>query len=936
MDVFEKSLSLQRISTRTLKATKVQVVCLLLLSLCACSSSPHLLGISTEENPAEEPVSTPPLPTTPPRETDDPKAATLYWTDATGLWSKTGEGAAQRVRTVKTRWQSSLSGDPVNKKLYWYDDVFKSIQRSNYDGSELEDVLSVDAVKYLNIDPIKQHLYWAGVYENVVYRWKGEAEEIETLFTTSSRIESFIVDPYSQRLFWIEASESSVPAARDVKMASLDGVDPRIVATRENEANHLSLSHDGDGVFWAEEPGTLLGMQDFSEGAEVEQLFTFEEPIEDLVFFETRNAGKDVFWASSKERGVLQLSEDAAGGFSLLELNRVSFSDDVYYDPQSNLLAWSERAKSQLGIVTMHPGEDDVQRVVSPPSIDYAYLAWNDDQLLVADERNSQILTLGDQPITDKALLRQRVLDPEYIALDSQAGRIYWSGDRAFQSASLDGRDLRDLSVRSESPQFFTPLNVSTLTKVSEISSSGAMFRLDQTEHALYWKPRGIPYWKPHINFFRASASGEGVLGEDIQGHSPLDGNRVLDHFDADFEARIVYEVIKSSVTNLYALAAFNLETGLRQMMIENSENDFHRFHIDTQSKKIYWGHEDITYPGEDASYYRLMRSDLDGENIETLLERESTSNPAHGAVESIVSIVTHHASQKMYWCTTDRNGIMRANMDGSEVEVFIAGEACRYNLEIDPLQDILYWTRDRTMGLETYNELEVFKWHSRVVMHAKLDGSETKELIVPNIESPRYTAFDSASKTLIFIDVGTQALWQAEQNQPPKRIAGLILPSLSRVALDSLRHKVYWADGPWKGGNATQLRRANFDGSEPEILFDVGSNRYIDSLAIDTEAGEIYTLEKPSPSGPGRYKNIVRHPVGDPTQGTEVLRFSDEQSISRIALDQGRGKIYWSGWDSDQTAYIARANLDGSDTEDWLTGLKRYPRSLTVRPLAP
>jgi hypothetical protein len=59
---------------------------------------------------------------------------------------------------------------------------------------------------------------------------------------------------------------------------------------------------------------------------------------------------------------------------------------------------------------------------------------------------------------------------------------------------------------------------------------------------------------------------------------------------------------------------------------------------------------------------------------------------------------------------------------------------------------------------------------------------------------------------------------------------------------------------------------------------------------------------------------------------GTQVLKIGDYGSKAAwgVAIDDKRGKLFWSFKNSNyaQDGKIIRANLDGSATEDWITGI--------------
>ena len=112
--------------------------------------------------------------------------------------------------------------------------------------------------------------------------------------------------------------------------------------------------------------------------------------------------------------------------------------------------------------------------------------------------------------------------------------------------------------------------------------------------------------------------------------------------------------------------------------------------------------------------------------------------------------------------------------------------------------------------------------------------------------------------------------------------------------------NKMYWT-------SERKIQRANIDGSEVEDLITTGFYDPFDDagIALDVGRGKMYWTN-------GRSK-IQRANI----DGSEVEDLITElRSPSGIALDVGRGKIYWT-----TSRSIQRANLDGSEVEDLITG---------------
>ena len=123
-----------------------------------------------------------------------------------------------------------------------------------------------------------------------------------------------------------------------------------------------------------------------------------------------------------------------------------------------------------------------------------------------------------------------------------------------------------------------------------------------------------------------------------------------------------------------------------------------------------------------------------------------------------------------------------------------------------------------------------------------------------------------------------------------------------------------------------------NFDGTNfQKITFDAPGTSDIDgtALEIDTRTGKAYLVIYPgdgtvAPDGGVYMCNL---------DGTSFTRIGDMGSKATwgITLDEQHNKLFWGikNSNSGPDGKIIRANLDGSNPEDWITGVS--PHAMTV-----
>ena len=138
-------------------------------------------------------------------------------------------------------------------------------------------------------------------------------------------------------------------------------------------------------------------------------------------------------------------------------------------------------------------------------------------------------------------------------------------------------------------------------------------------------------------------------------------------------------------------------------------------------------------------------------------------------------------------------------------------------------------------------------------------------------------------------------------------------------IAVDATRGKIYWADD-----STRKIQRANLDGTNvKDIIDDISavtgldvSDVNLNGVVVDGVRGKIYWLE--SLTGRIRCANLDGTDIEDIVTG---LRFPED-----IAVDADGGKIYWA---DSAPSKIRRANLDGTNIENIVEGIS--PQGIAV-----
>jgi hypothetical protein len=114
---------------------------------------------------------------------------------------------------------------------------------------------------------------------------------------------------------------------------------------------------------------------------------------------------------------------------------------------------------------------------------------------------------------------------------------------------------------------------------------------------------------------------------------------------------------------------------------------------IDVEAGHIYWTNMGLSVATNDGS---IERADLDGGNRRVLVPSGATHTPKQLQLDK--------KNGKLYWCDREGMRVMRANLDGSSIETLVEtgrGDADRRDLTrwcvgiaIDPVRKQIYWTQ--------------------------------------------------------------------------------------------------------------------------------------------------------------------------------------------------------------------------------------------------
>lgn len=180
---------------------------------------------------------------------------------------------------------------------------------------------------------------------------------------------------------------------------------------------------------------------------------------------------------------------------------------------------------------------------------------------------------------------------------------------------------------------------------------------------------------------------------------------------------------------------------------------------LDVPGGKIYWS--DRGDVGDQKVNPKIMRSNLGGSSVEAIVSSD---------LMSPVGIALDTPNGKLYFTDRYANDIKRANLDGSDVEVVVRDTEYPVDLALDLEQRTFYWTARQAGGL----------------YRADLDGNgidgASLTPIVTGLHAPIGVALDRKNGRLFYTDVITASksggIWEADlDGTNARQIATTSLP---------------------------------------------------------------------------------------------------------------------------------------------------------------
>ncbi len=246
---------------------------------------------------------------------------------------------------------------------------------------------------------------------------------------------------------------------------------------------------------------------------------------------------------------------------------------------------------------------------------------------------------------------------------------------------------------------------------------------------------------------------------------------------------------------------------------------------VDVEAGHIYW--TDMGVP--DLNDGSIERADLDGRNRRMIVPEGSTFTPKQLHLDK--------KNRKLYWSDREGMRVMRSNLDGSKIETLVQtgqGEADRRDamkwcvgITVDAKRRQIYWTQK---GPEDAGQGRIFRASIEIPKGQNAANRTDIEVLFDGLPEPIDLDLDLKNRMLYWTDRGdpprgntvNRALMDSEQEKKKRKAPEILLTHLQEgigIALDLKGKRMFLTD---LGGSVYSAR---LNGSDKETLLYLQGN---------------------------------------------------------------------------------------------------------------
>jgi len=237
---------------------------------------------------------------------------------------------------------------------------------------------------------------------------------------------------------------------------------------------------------------------------------------------------------------------------------------------------------------------------------------------------------------------------------------------------------------------------------------------------------------------------------------------------------------------------------------------------VDTEAGHIYWTNMGVPNLNDGS----IERADLDGQNRKTIIPEGATFTPKQLHLDK--------QNGKLYWSDREGMRVMRSNLDGSKIETLVetsqgdarpGRDATKWcvGITIDPKRGHIYWTQK---GPDNAEQGRIFRANIEIPAGESAANRTDIEVLFDGLPEPIDLELDLENRLLYWTDRGdpprgntvNRTSVDREIKQEPEILFTHLMEGIG-IALDVRGDRMFMTD------LAGSVYSAKLDGSEKQVL---------------------------------------------------------------------------------------------------------------------
>ena len=422
-----------------------------------------------------------------------------------------------------------------------------------------------------------------------------------------------------------------------------------------------------------------------------------------------------------------------------------------------------------------------------------------DNKIYYADFYGKRILRSNLDGTELENVITSGLRAPISIVVDSSRRKVYWIDQFEIYRANLDGTDIEMLLESSEPSDLAIDEQAGKiywLYQYTKNPPSLGQANLDGTDEkrVIVWDNEN-----PLAIAINADAQKVYFIRDRAIQRANMDGTDievVLELERSDFSRGIAVDPKSGKVfwsePKMGTLYRANLDGSDVEIIVQ--QNRVSAMTLHRGSAKVYWANHLLDMA--------VHRANFDGSGHEVVWQ---TSPPQFFGIDVDESRGHIYWASVNRWKSEKRGEILRANLDGTAVESIIAkGKEHPEGIAFDELGEKIYWVDTHRLSHKI-----------RKISRANLDGSSPEDLVIDGIGRAGDIEVDIESGKMYWVDVN-RGIHHANLDGTVVEVLIGNLDGIYGVGIDQIGEKIYWTDIE---GPENTIRMANLNDGDLETL---------------------------------------------------------------------------------------------------------------------